>query len=76
MECFESNLILDNFIHLPGKIFPCYTHIGDNVQFKFGGMETHLHIFCPIFEKKIKMHVRVCLEIFGLSKNCDLIFIG
>jgi hypothetical protein len=22
---------LDSFIHLPGKIFPCYTHIGDNV---------------------------------------------
>jgi hypothetical protein len=26
-----SRPTLDSFIHLPGKIFPCYTHIGDNV---------------------------------------------
>jgi hypothetical protein len=31
------------FVHLLGKILPCYTHIGDNVYFKFGGMGDILH---------------------------------
>ena len=31
-----------------------YLHIGENVQFKFGGMETHLYTLCPVFEKKKK----------------------
>jgi hypothetical protein len=34
------------FVHLLGKILPCYTHIGDNVYFKFGGMGDTLHTLC------------------------------
>jgi hypothetical protein len=26
-----SQTYFGQFLHLPGKIFPCYTHIGDNV---------------------------------------------
>jgi hypothetical protein len=34
------------FVHLLGKILPCYTHIGDNVYFKFGAMGDTLHTLC------------------------------
>jgi hypothetical protein len=34
------------FVHLLDKILPCYTHIGDNVYFKFGGKGDTLHTLC------------------------------
>jgi hypothetical protein len=33
-----SHACSNQFLHILGEIFSCYTHIGDNVQFKFGGM--------------------------------------